>query len=1052
MKIFRYFVFILSVSIIVNSFAAQQNIKKTKKTNLPASTQSLVSLNKNYNNISTRLLSFMNKLGLKPSTTKLYTANKTLASNLNIMGGKISLPSPSVLNSNEIKNVILDNKNGTPRLIEVKPPAVQKSNSIQSMNNPVTQAMNFMIANKDLLKISDPANEFKLESTKKDDLGMTHVRYEQVYKGLEVWGNEVYVHFDKQGNISSLTGRFEPTPLSIQDISGKINSSDAVNIAVNELKARMTVSGLSDQIQNLLKYHGPSARKIIWYDHQQIPHLAWFAEVRSGLSQDWYYFIDAQDGTILNFYNNVCFDGATTGSGTDLNGVNRTFGTYQIGSNYYMIDASEPMFNTGQSQMPSNPVGAIVCLDLRNTDLTSNAQYYYVTSTNNQWSDATSISANYNAITTYNYYRTTYNRNSIDNKGMTIYSIIHVTENGQPMENAFWSGTVMCYGDGGTYFKPLAGGLDVAAHEMTHGVTQNTSNLEYQDQSGALNESMSDVFGKLVDTTTWQIGPTVVKDLTTFPSGALRDMSNPHNGGNPGDPCWQPANMSEYVNTTDDNGGVHVNSGIPNYAFYFVASSIGRPSAGKIWYRAETVYLTHTSQFIDERIATEKAATDLFGSTSNELNAVKKAWDNVGVYENNPTPPPPTSQVIGQNWVLAVNTDYLSDPNSIYMAKTVINSNSDFSALSQTKVLTRPAVTDTSGLILFVDQNNNLKALYANPSNPQETMLDSTGYWWSVAIGPGLNSFALTSKYIDTTIYYFDLVANTNTAFKIKTPSYDVADTKTALYADAMSFDPTGQYLMFDVFNQIKSSTGDTISYWSINLLDVKSGNMESVFPPQAKGIDIGDPSFSKTSQTRFTFDYWNTNNNTYSVLAADFNTGKSAVVATTSTLGYPSYSGDDKIIVYHDKQVISSATHDVLNQMTLQSDFITGTGTPTSYVTDATFPVWFVIGNRITDVKKEPGTIPQTISLEQNYPNPFNPSTTINYSINKPEFVSLKVYDILGNEVADLVNGMQSAGNYRVEFNTQQSENHKQLSSGIYFYQLKSGSFVQTKKMILMK
>ncbi len=1047
MKKIRYFIFILSTLVFLNSFAAQQNSKKGQKTILPAANQSLVSSNKNYSNISARLKSFMYKVGLNPSTTKLYTTNKTLAAAVSTKtNGMITLPSPAVLNSNDIKKVILDNKYGTPRLIDVQTPAVQKGISIQSAGNPSTLAMNFMISNKDLLKISDPENEFKIESAKKDNLGMTHIRYEQVYKGLEVWGKEVYVHFDEQGNISSLTGRFAPTPLSIQDISGKESSSDAISIAVNELKSRMTINGYSNQIQDLLKYHGPSARKIIWYDHQQVPHLAWFAEVRSGLSQDWYYFIDAQNGSILDFYNNVCFDGTSTGSGADLNGVNRTFGTYQIGSGYYMIDASQPMFNSGQSQMPANPVGAIVCLDLRNTDLTSSSQYYYVTSTNNQWSDATSISANYNAITTYNYYRTIQNRNSIDDKGMTIYSIIHVTENGQPMENAFWSGTVMCYGDGGTYFKPLAGGLDVAAHEMTHGVTQNTSNLEYQDQSGALNESMSDVFGKLVDTTSWQIGPTVVKDFTTFPSGALRDMSNPHNGGNPGDPSWQPAVMTEYVNTTQDNGGVHVNSGIPNHAFYFVASYIGRPSAGKIWYRAETTYLTHSSQFLDARISTEKAATDLFGSTSNELNAVKSAWDNVGVYENTPPPPPPPSQVVGQNWVLAVNTDYVSDPNSIYMAKTVIQSNSDFSALSQTRVLTKPAVTDTSGLILFVDQKNDLKAIFANPNNPQETMLDSSGYWWSVAIGPGLSSFALTSKYIDTTIYYFDLVNSTNHAFKIKTPSYDVADTKTALYAEAMSFDPTGQYLMFDAFNQIKSSTGDTISYWNINMLDVKTGNMESVFPPQAKGIDIGDPSFSKTSQTRFTFDYWNTNNNTYQVLAADFNTGKSALVASTTALGFPSYSGDDKIIVYHDKQIISSVNHEVLLQMPLQSDLITGTGTSASYVVDATFPVWFVIGSRITDVKNEPVTIPKTISLEQNYPNPFNPTTAINYQLSSFSFVSLKVYNVLGKEITVLVNKEQAAGNYRIMFDG------SNLPSGVYFYQLRVGNTVQTKKMVLMK
>ena len=1047
MKKLRYIIFILSTFIFLNSFAAQQNSKNIKKAILLATNQSLVSSNQSYSNISARLKSFMNKLGLTPSTTKLYSANKAIANVLSAkFRGKITLPSPTILNSKDISRVLLDNKSGTPRLIDVNTPPDQKGKSIQSTENAPTLAMSFMIANKGLLKISNPENEFKLESVKKDALGMTHIRYEQVYKGLEVWGKEVYVHFDNHGNISSLTGRFAKTPASIQDISGKVSSSNALAIAENELKSRINISGFSNQIQNLLHYHGPSARQIIWYDKLQIPHLAWFVEVRTGLSQDWYYFVDAQNGSILNSYNNVCFDGATTGSGIDLNGVNRTFGTYQVGTNYFMLDASEAMFNAAQSQIPNNSVGAIECLDLQNNDLSSSSQVYYVTSTNNQWNDPASVSANYNAITTYNYYRTIQNRNSIDDSGMTIYSVIHVTQNGQPMENAFWNGMVMCYGDGGTLFKPLAGGLDVAAHEMTHGVTQHTSNLEYQDQSGALNESMSDVFGKLVDTSSWQIGPSIVKDLQTFPSGALRDMSNPHNGGNPGDPCWQPDNMSEYVNTTQDNGGVHVNSGIPNYAFYFVASTIGRASAGKIWYRAETTYLTHSSQFLDARIATEKAATDLFGSTSNELNAVKSAWDKVGIFEGTPPPPAAPTQVVGQNWILAVNTDYNADPNSIYMAKTQINTNADFSALTQTRVLNKPAVSDTSGLILFIDQNNDLRALYANPIDPQETIIDSSGYWREVAVGPGLSSFTLLSKYIDTTIYYFDLNANTSKAFKIVTPSYDVADTKTALYADAMSFDPTGQYLLFDTFNQIIGAAGDTLSYWNINMLDVKTGFMQSVFPPQSKGVNIGDPSFSKTSQTRFTFDYWNTNSNTFEVLAADFNTGNSAVVASTTSLGYPSYSGDDKTIVYHNNQIISSVDHDVIQQMPLQSDFITGTGTPISYLQDATFPVWFVIGSRITDVKIEHSPIPQTISLEQNYPNPFNPSTIISYSIPKPSLVTIKVYDVLGREVKTLVNEQKNPGNYKISFNA------ANLASGVYFYQLRSSDYTSIKKMILLK
>jgi len=1044
MKNLRYYLFILSLSVFITVYG-NQPVNKAKKIPAPASKQSLLnnlSKTQTLSNISNRLTSFMKKVGLNPSTAKIHTLNPSLLKTSSLgNAGKNTLPSQLYLNQNTFDKLILDTKYGTPRFIKVHPAQTPKTNVVLSNAGFTSDAMSFLTANKSLLKISDPQNEFKLKSIHSDRLGMTHVRLEQTYKGLEVWGKDLYVHLDKYGNVLSMDGRFAPTPSSIQDITPQVVSSAAVQTAVTDLKSRTAYITLSGQFEKLLDYYGPSTREIIWYNKQQQPHLAWFIEVRSGLLQDWYYFIDANTGAIINSYNNVCYDGPSSASGTDLNGDNQSFGTYQVGSNYYMIDASQPMFNSSQSQIPGNPVGAIVCLDLKNTDLSSSSQFYYVTSAANQWNDPASVSANYNAITTYQYYRTIQNRKSIDNNGMSIYSIIHVTQNGSGMDNAYWNGKVMCYGDGNTYFKPLAGGLDVAAHEMTHGVTQYTSNLEYQDQSGALNESMSDVFGKLVDTTSWKIGATVVKDFVNFPSGALRDMSNPHNGGNQYDICWQPDNMSEYVNTTEDNGGVHVNSGIPNYVFYLVASVTGRSDAGKIWYRAETTYLTHSSQFLDARIATEQAATDLFGSSSSQLSAVKSAWDNVGVLENTPPPPPPSSQLVGQNWILAVNTSS-TDPNSIY----ITNPNTSpvqYSALTTTPVLTKPAVSDTSGLILFVGQDYELRAIYADPSNPQETVLDTDKVWWSVAVGPGLNSIALTSKYIDTTIYYIDVANNINKTYKIITPTYDATDTvNTALYADALSFDPTGTYLIFDTFNQI-IGVSDTLSYWNINLLDIQTGMEETIFPALAQGENVDDPSFSKTSQTRFAFDYENKNTGKFQVMAADFNTGKTGVIDNTvSDLGYPSYSGDDKNIVYHNY----SNTQHVVNIMPLNSDLISSTGTSQSYLSDATYPVWFVIGNRVTAVQNEPDNVPQTTLLEQNYPNPFNPATEINYQLSSSGYVTLKVYDILGKEVKSLVDGYKHQGSYSVNFNA------GGLASGIYFYQLRSGSFVSTKKLILMK
>jgi len=993
--------------------------------------------------IGRRLSEFMARVGVTPGIRSDVESPSSMAG----AHQKLRLPNFESLPQGA-KKVIWDEEFGTPRLLEVAEGPLARTSASLSEGEAILRAQNFLKERKSLLQIADPEAEFSLMSARRDEHGITHVRFRQVYNGVEVWAKDLYVHVDARGNILSLNGRYAPTPVAVHDVMGKISASQAIEAAVKSVTSGRTggvMAELPPEIKRIHGYDGPIARRVIWHDALHQPHLVWFVEVRPNLDEDWYYFVDAISGSILDSYNAICYDGATTGSGTDLNGVNRTFGTYQIGSTYYMIDASQPMFNPGQSQMPQNPVGGIVALDLRNQDLSSQSSIYFVTSGNNQWTDPASVSAHFNAIQTYTYYRTFHNRNSVDDKGMTLYSIIHVTRNGQPMENAFWSGKVMCYGDGGVYFKPLAGGLDVAAHEMTHGVTQYTANLEYRDQSGALNESISDVFGAMVDSANWTMGEQIIKDYSSFPTGALRDFVDPHNGGTPGSQSWQPAKMSEFVNTTQDNGGVHINSGIPNHAFYLVARDLGRPKAARIWYRALSNYLTRSSQFIDARIATVKAATDLYGATAPEVQSVKNAWDAVEVYDGSGTPPPPTTKPQGTEWILVTNTDP-NDPNSLYMAKTTIQSTSDYFPLSRTIVFNRPAVSDNGQIVVFVDGDYNLRALYTNPQNPQETLLDTSGVWWSVALGPGLSSLALTRKFVDTTIYYFDLVHQQAKIFKIVTQSFDAPDARTALYADALSFDPSGQFLLFDAFNEIRGSIGDTIRFWNINLLNIATGQMGSVFPPLGGDLSIGNPAFSKTSPTRFTFDFWSRSLNVDYVLAADFNTGKVGTVAgPLMVLGYPTYSADDRTIAYHTLVNYQSANHDAIQKMPLQADMITGTGSAETHSIDAAFPVWFVIGTRV-GVDEPAPNVPQRVMLYQNYPNPFNPTTTIRYSIPSFGLVTLKVYNVLGQEVRTLVNEQLPPGNYQVQFDA------LDLVSGVYFYRLQVGKYSEVMRMLVVK
>ena len=241
--------------------------------------------------------------------------------------------------------------------------------------------------------------------------------------------------------------------------------------------------------------------------------------------------------------------------------------------------------------------------------------------------------------TTYDFYKKVFNRNSLDDGGMTLVSSVHVGVN---YNNAFWNGSQMAYGDGdGQIFIRFTKSLDVVGHELSHGVVNHTCALEYHDEPGALNEHFADVFGSLVKqwkkkqtsaAADWLIGPDIMgpgtkaKSLRTFKAGPAY-ANDPLLGTDP-----QPKHLSKKYTGSADSGGVHINSGIPNHAFYLLARSLGGSAwvrAGRIWY--DTLRALHqTSDFTDMVSMTMQCAGTRFGSGSKEEKAVAKAWKDVG--------------------------------------------------------------------------------------------------------------------------------------------------------------------------------------------------------------------------------------------------------------------------------------------------------------------------------------------------------------------------------------------------------------------------------------
>ena len=248
---------------------------------------------------------------------------------------------------------------------------------------------------------------------------------------------------------------------------------------------------------------------------------------------------------------------------------------------------------------------------------------------------------------TYDLFNEVYGRNSIDDRGMVIESTIHYRVG---YDNAFWNGRQMIYGDGDEdlpedqrLFNRFTIAPDVIAHELTHGVTQNEAGLLYRDQPGALNESISDVFGVLcnqhmhgetAEESDWLLGKGL---FTANVNGrAVRSLKEPGTAYN--DPVIgkdiQPGHMNDYVQTNEDGGGVHINSGIPNHAFYVVSMELGGKAwekAGKIWYVTLTNKLSGDSDFEDAARLTYQTAGELFGAGSLEQQAVRYGWSEVGI-------------------------------------------------------------------------------------------------------------------------------------------------------------------------------------------------------------------------------------------------------------------------------------------------------------------------------------------------------------------------------------------------------------------------------------
>ncbi|KQV23686.1 M4 family metallopeptidase [Kitasatospora sp. Root107] len=471
-----------------------------------------------------------------------------------------------------------------------------------------------------------------------DASGAKHLRFERTFSGLSVIGGDLVAHLAPNGKVTSIDRAAEAT-IALPGLTPAVPADQAAKQATGAVQA--TVGLTIDQDESPLKaVTGTGSPVLVVWAQSGTPRLAYQTVVEgireSGVPSAQNLVTDAATGEVLSTHEQY-LAAAATGSGKGVHVGSVTLTTNYTGSTYELKDPTRG--NTRTVGLAGGTSGSgTLFTDADNVwgnGLATNIQ-------------SAAVDAQYGAVATWDYYKNSFNRLGIRNDNVGAVSRVHYGSN---YVNAFWSDSCFCmtYGDGASNTHPLTS-IDVAGHEMTHGVTANTAGLVYSGESGGLNEATSDIFGTMVE---WSAA------LSVDPGDYLiGEKININGNGTPlrymDKPSKDGASKDSWYSGVG-NVDVHYSSGVANHFFYLLSegsgaktingvsynsptsngstlTGISRAKAAAIWYRALTVYFTSTTNYKAARTATLKAASDLYGGTaSTEYKAVAAAWSGVNV-------------------------------------------------------------------------------------------------------------------------------------------------------------------------------------------------------------------------------------------------------------------------------------------------------------------------------------------------------------------------------------------------------------------------------------
>jgi len=824
-------------------------------------------------------------------------------------------------------------------------------------NNFKAIAIIFLNDNKLLFGFRELEEEYIQIKLSTDRHGMMHLTLQQVYNEVPVLHHTIMVHTSVDGSISGISSKYLPN-INISVLPA-IDENEAVGFAKVEFG-----------VQNAAYKDVP----LIIIDTESGPKLAYDVSV-GNFAQARRYIINALDGSVIKTYELIFEGGPVVGKGINVLGVAIDSLYIYEDSTFEREDVNDIVaYWNGREENPARlpltgkynmvdvsdtTLGRIYTLTVNNTGF-SVIDFVSSDTDSFQFTHRSGVSAHDYHRKTLKYFKIQHDRNGLDDAGIRVIGFVDYGPNSFiSVENAFFNSFTqsLLYGDGNG--SPFSAALDVIAHEMTHSFTNNSSNLVYANQSGAMNESMSDIFGYLAeayyqDGGDWLIGEDVIP-------GGIRDMSHPPNFRDPDN-----INSVSFIPVTDnpngsnDQGGVHTNSGIPNKVFYLLVTGAthygievtalspdldsSRALTANIWYTWNNDYLAPDDDFLIGREKMLMVSSALYPGNSDYYGSVFAAWASVGVQGE---------------LDISLSSKYVIPDSGETM---IVVRNNNKGELDST-MLAQVLETETA----------NVESFELNLVSQAEDSVDE----WNGILRPGMSE----SNYI------VSLESNnSNIGFLQK-------------YYDIVSFTSIGP-VVYDSHEIIFVNN-------SILFFDLDLRNEGSVSP--ALNVS-GIISSEDTCITDINFDR--------------FRYGEIAAGDTVTSGGRYSFDLNQNCGI--GRSILID-----LNIFTNNTFFWTDT---------------FSIQLVPVSVEDEKPVSPEKFVLHNNYPNPFNPQTTLSYTVPRSGDVSLKIYNILGEEIISLFNEFKPAGNYEI---TWDASAH---SSGIYFFRLKSEDFEQTKKMVLLK